>query len=225
MSGLHSVSHFVDEMMQRDFIRTRAGVGVPREVIPSFRVEDAEDHDPGLLTKLPAEPFILFVGAFRPNKGVDVLLRAYEQLDAPPALVLVGTRERDTPSIPAGVVTLDGLPHRAVLSAWERSLFGVMPSRWPEPFGSVVHEAMSRGRAVIGTRPGGHGDMIEDGETGLLVPSGDVPALRQAMQRLIDDPAYRDRLGARAAERAHDFTAERVVPRFEALYRQLAREH
>jgi glycosyltransferase involved in cell wall biosynthesis len=96
-----------------------------------------------------------------------------------------------------------------------------MPSRWPEPLGSVVHEAMSRGRAVIGTRPGGHEDMIEDGESGLLVPSGDVHSLREAMQRLIDDGEYRDRLGARAAERADEFTAEQVVPKFEALYRQL----
>jgi len=221
MTGLHSVSHFVDEMMQRDFIRTGAGAAVPREVIPSFRIEDAEDGDVDLLAELPADPFILFVGALRPLKGLDVLLRAYEQLDSPPALVLVGTREPDTPSIPAGVVTLDGLPHSAVLAAWERSLFGVMPSRWPEPLGSVVHEAMSRGRAVIGTRPGGHEDMIEDGESGLLVPSGDVHSLREAMQRLIDDGEYRDRLGARAAERADEFTAEQVVPKFEALYRQL----
>lgn len=224
MTGLHSVSHFVDEMMGRDFIRSEAGASVPRKVIPSFRIEDPEPRDPDLLAKLPAGPFILFVGALRPLKGLDVLLRAYEQLDSPPALVLVGTREPDTPSIPAGVVTLDGLPHSAVLAAWERSLFGVMPSRWPEPLGSVVHEAMSRGRAVIGTRPGGHEDMIDDGESGLLVPSGDVRSLRDAMQRLIEDAPYRDRLGARAAERADEFTAERVVPQFEALYRQLVHE-
>ena len=64
-------------------------------------------------------------------------------------------------------------------------MFGVAPSLWPEPFGSVVHEGMSRGRALIGTTPGGHADMIEHGVTGLLVPAGDAAALREAMRSLI----------------------------------------
>jgi glycosyltransferase involved in cell wall biosynthesis len=103
-------------------------------------------------------------------------------------------------------------------------MFGVMPSLWPEPFGSVVHEAMSRGRAVVGTRPGGHVDIIEDGRSGLLVPPGDADALREAMVRLIEDTDLRDRLGAAAAVRAQRFTAEAVIPQFEQLYeRVLAR--
>ncbi|HEY3522906.1 MAG TPA: glycosyltransferase, partial [Candidatus Limnocylindrales bacterium] len=67
--------------------------------------------------------------------------------------------------------------------------------RWPEPLGLVVHEGMSRGRAVIGTRPGGHADLIVDGESGLLVPSGDAVALAAAIARLLADPALRARLG------------------------------
>ena len=66
-------------------------------------------------------------------------------------------------------------------------MFGVFPSKWPEPLATVVHEAMSSGRPVIGTTPGGHEDMIDDGETGFLVPGGDSEALATAMARLIDD--------------------------------------
>ena len=56
-------------------------------------------------------------------------------------------------------------------------------------------KGMSRGKAVIGTTPGGHTDMIVDGVTGLLVPPGDVDALRAAMQTLLDDPELCVRFG------------------------------
>jgi glycosyltransferase involved in cell wall biosynthesis len=109
------------------------------------------------------------------------------------------------------------------MAAWERCLFGVMPSLWPEPFGSVVHEAMSRGKAVIGTVPGGHGDMIEQGRSGLLVPSGDVGALKLAMSRLIDDPSFRAQLEAGASARAALFDPKVVIPQFCDLYGAAAR--
>ncbi len=83
---------------------------------------------------------------------------------------------------------------------------------------------MSRGRAVIGTTPGGHEDMIQAGETGLLVPGGDAEALAGAMRTLIEDAALRERLGAEARRRSDRFGAAAVVPRFEAVYERLVGE-
>jgi glycosyltransferase involved in cell wall biosynthesis len=80
---------------------------------------------------------------------------------------------------------------------------------------------MSKGKAFIGTTLGGQIDMIIEGQTGLLVAPGDVEALASAMQRLIDDVAFREQLGRAGHERAVLFTAENVVPRFEQLYQQL----
>lgn len=220
IDGLHSISAYVREMSERDFL---AGAAAPlQETIPSFRVEDAPgEWHPGLAA-LPEEPFILFVGALRRVKGVQALLAAYARLGEAPPLVLLGTREADTPrELPPGARIVDAMPHWAVLRAWERALFGVTPSLWPEPFGSVVHEAMSRGRAVIGTTPGGHEDMIEPGRTGLLVPGGDVAALAAAMRALIDDHELRERLGVEALLRSERFTAAAAVPRFEATYARL----
>jgi glycosyltransferase involved in cell wall biosynthesis len=77
---------------------------------------------------------------------------------------------------------------------------------------------MSSGRPVIGTTPGGHEDMIDDGETGFLVPGGDAKALAGAMASLVEDEALRARLGHEAHHRASRFTREAVVPQLERFY-------
>jgi glycosyltransferase involved in cell wall biosynthesis len=236
MRALHSNSSFTQRMIRRGLLRkyrdteSNEADSMPQVIIHSFRAlsdnelqrskTDIQQH----LSQLPAEPFILFVGALRPIKGIDVLIEAYQRLASPPPLVLIGPVEHDTPRVvPNGVTVIPGLPHQAVMAAWERSLFGVLPSLWPEPFGNVVHEGMSKGKAVIGTVPGGHADLIGDGESGLLVSSGDVDALAAAMQRLIADAGLRTRLGQAAFERSAAFTAATIIPQFEQLYQRLAR--
>jgi glycosyltransferase involved in cell wall biosynthesis len=235
VDGIHSVSTYVRDLVRRDFLDERArsaargGDGpMPHLVLPSFRESDPPDleHEAiaSYLAKLPSEPFVLFVGALRAPKGIQPLLDAYRRLSDPPPLVLIGTVERDTPSeLPPGVVMLEDFPHQAVMAAWDRCLFGVVPSLWPEPLGSVVYEGMSRGKAVIGTVPGGHADMIEDGVSGRLVSAGDVSALAGAMRELIDNPAARERLGRAARSESLRFTSAVVVPQLEALYAEVIR--
>jgi glycosyltransferase involved in cell wall biosynthesis len=221
-AGVQANSQYTREVAWRDLFARRARF-VPGSaadvVIPPFsdHVPDARP-DEALISGLP-ESYILFVGALRRVKGIHVLIEAYERLDDPPPLVIAGTMAIDAPTrFPPGVTVLDSTPHGTVMAMWRRALFGVFPSLSPEPFGMVVHEAMTCGRAVIGSRPGGHGDMIVDGETGLLVQSGDVAALAGAMRRLIDDHDLRDRLGAAAQEQAPRFTADRWMPTLERLY-------
>jgi glycosyltransferase involved in cell wall biosynthesis len=64
----------------------------------------------------------------------------------------------------------------------------------------VMYEAMAMGKAVIASRTRGHatGDIVKDGETGILVPPGDPEALRDAIIRLHEDPAEARRMGANA---------------------------
>jgi glycosyltransferase involved in cell wall biosynthesis len=144
--ALHSVSRYVDELVAPRVFGPRRKQIVD-VVIPSFRTDTDDAPDAEVLARLPAEPFILFVGALRRVKGIETLFAAYDRLgeDRPP-LVLLGTIEDDTPKeMPRGVLVLGGANYATVVAAWDRALFGVMPSLWPEPFGSVVHEAMSRG--------------------------------------------------------------------------------
>jgi glycosyltransferase involved in cell wall biosynthesis len=232
VAGLHSISTYVQEIVRRDFLDdrkagARATGTIIHDVIGTVREDDEGSVDRRLidpyLEQLPAEPFLLFVGALRRVKGVEQLISAYDRLDDPPPLVLVGTLERDSPSsFPSNVRVLRDFPHAAVIAAWDRCLFAVLPSLWPEPLGNVVLEAMSRRKAVIGTSPGGHTDMIIDGETGLLVPAGDVSVLADAMRRLIEDPALRERFGAAGQARvAQLFNVRVAIPRLERMYESL----
>jgi len=228
-SAIHSISSYVQAMVRRDFLddRTTISGGGKNSVIhdvvgnaPSNVGASSEPSSVELrLRELPEEPFMLFVGALRRVKGVEELLAAYQLLDTPPPLVLIGTMEPDTPkSFPPGVRVLTNFPHAAVMEAWGRCLFGVLPSLWAEPFGTVVCEAMSRGRPVIATYPGGHTDMVVDGETGLLVQRGDVEGLASAMRFLLENVDERERLAAAAAVRAEQFTVGVALPRIEHLY-------
>ncbi len=217
--AVHSVSRFCESMIERHLMDGKA---VPTRILPDFREDNGEGPpDAEILDRLPSQPFILFVGSFRRCKGDELVIEAYTRLADPPPLVMVGARSAEPlPRFPRGVVPLIDVPHATVMAIWERALFGACPSVVPEALGNVVHEGMSRGKAVIGTRPGGHEDMIEDGKNGLLVPSGDVEALREAMQRLVASPAERERLGAQARARAQDFTAERVIPEIENFFQE-----
>ncbi len=224
VSGLRSISSYVEEVMRRDFLGglKHAGRTVTRVVPDMIEKESSTDtllaEASGRLAELPDEPFILFVGALRRVKGVDELLSAYQRLESPPPLVLIGTLEPDSPRFPPNVHVLLDVPHDAVMAAWDRCLFGVLPSLWPEPFGTVVTEAMSRGKAVIGTRPGGHTDLVADGETGILVRAGDVDSLTKAMDRLIRSADLRERMGQAALVRSKRFAPEAVMPQIETMY-------
>lgn len=233
--AVHSISTYVRDIVRRDFLdeRTSQTSGrVIHDVIGSVPEDWVDGSDEArkaeILERLPRENFMLFVGALRRVKGVAQLLEAYEMLDGPPPLVLLGTIEPDSPSaFPPGVHVLTDVPHDAVIAAAGSNdcLFGVMPSLLPEPFGTVVCEVMSQGKPVIGTEPGGHTDMIVNGENGLLVPRGDARALAAAMQFLISDPVMRERLGKNARLRARQFTAEVALPRIERLYEQIVADN
>jgi len=230
-TAIHSISSYVQEMVRRDFLDDRrttsngSGNSVIHDVVgnaPStVAKQDGRSSVAARLEELPDGPFMLFVGALRKVKGIEQLVAAYQKLDSPPPLVLIGTVEPDTPkTFPPGVQVVTNFPHPAVMEAWGRCTFGVLPSLWAEPFGTVVCEAMSRGRPVIATQPGGHTDMVVDGETGILVDRGDVDALAAAMQRLLDHPEERERLVEAARIRARQFTVDVSLPRIERLYEE-----
>lgn len=149
-------------------------------------------------------PEILFVGRLVERKGVEVLLHALAALEAYPlaSLTVVGEgalegRIRATVAALGLVdrVRLTGrLSEKELATAYERAHVFVLPAVVDakgdtEGLGVVLLEALRFGVPVVGSRAGGIPDIVIDGETGWLVPPGDVGALATAMGAVLGDPA------------------------------------
>jgi len=191
-------------------------------VIPNFVPELPPPPDPEepRLGFLPVGEFALYFGDISEDKGAGVLLDAHARLGAgAPPLVMIGRRNLDRLDGAPGVIAPGPVPHPLAIEAVRRSAFTVAPSIWAEPFGIVALEAGAAGKPVIASASGGLRDVVVDGETGYLLPPGDVGALSEAMAGLFAEPELRRRLGFAARERVRDvFSPAAVVPRFEQAY-------
>ena len=137
---------------------------------------------------------VLYAGRLSPEKGVLELVEASRGRWP---LVVAGDgplRER----VPGA---LGWVPHDELQRLYARAAIVACPSR-REGFGVACLEAMAHARPVVATAVGGLRDLVVDGETGILVPPGDVPALRAALERLLADGDLRRRLGRAGRERA-----------------------
>ncbi|MDO5102170.1 MAG: glycosyltransferase [Lautropia sp.] len=174
---------------------------------------------------------LLFVGRLVEHKNLPRLLMAFARLlDSRPAarLLLAGGGPLEQP-LQQQIQAL-GLGGKAILLGERDDVptlmaaadIVVLPSL-REGLSNVILEAMALGRPVIGTRVGGTPEIIEDGMNGLLVEATDVPALSEAMQRLIDDAELRQRIGMAGQQRVSEhYSPEAMV---EAMWREYERVH
>lgn len=88
-----------------------------------------------------------------------------------------------------------------------------------EGLGLNVLEYQVEGAAVVATDIPAHREMVEDGQSGLLYPVGDVPALLRALRALLDDPAQRERIGAAGRQSAERRTWQATAQRTLEFYR------
>jgi glycosyltransferase involved in cell wall biosynthesis len=177
----------------------------------------------------PEAIVLTHVGRFAPPKNHALLIEAFAQVrtHTPLYLLLVGGGELED-AVRQQVAGL-GLQERvrflgvradvpAILNASD--LF-VLSSRWEGNPLSVM-EAMAAGLPVVSTAVGGVPELVREGETGLLVPSGDAAALARALQALVDDPARREAMGKAARQHAiTHFDIRHTVRQYEALYERL----
>jgi glycosyltransferase involved in cell wall biosynthesis len=148
-------------------------------------------------------PEILYAGRLSPEKGVRELVAAADGLP----LVVVG----DGPLRDEVPEAFGFLPHDQLELRYARAAVVACPSH-REGFGVVCAEAMAHGRPVVAGDVGGLRDLVVHEETGLLVPPGDVAALREALTRLLGDPELRRRFGeAGRARIAEHFTWSRFA--------------
>jgi glycosyltransferase involved in cell wall biosynthesis len=160
-------------------------------------------------------PFVLYAGRLSREKGIEELVAAADGLP----LVVVGDGPlRDRVPQARGFVAREELSR-----LYGRAAVVTCPSR-REGFGLAAAEAMAHGRPVVASAVGGLLDLVDDGETGLLVPPRDPAALRAALERLLADPALRRRLGAAARARVAELCAwDRVTAATMEVYEEAFR--
>ena len=176
-------------------------------------------------------PIVLFIGRLVAYKGVDVLLAAAAAL--PVQVVIVGDgpmKERwhrlaDAHRDRAEVRFTGGLADHEVKAWLHAADIFVLPSvTSAEAFGIVQLEAMATGTPVVSTSVASGVPWVNrNEETGLVVPPGDVPALRHALERLLADSMLRSRLGAAGVARVRsEFTLDAMGDRLVALCEAVA---
>ena len=172
-------------------------------------------------------PRLLCVGRLIPIKGHIVLLRAFAEAKRtlPDLELEIAGRGPLEPALKALALELGVagsvrfLGHVApIQKAIERAAVVVVPSMG-EGFGMVALEAMERARPVIAAAVGGLGELVRDGETGLLVPAAEVEPLRDAIVRLGGDLELARRMGEAGRRRALTRFLQRFcTDRTELLY-------
>ncbi len=192
---------------------------IPNPVTP---VPNPGTISPELLLEKPS---IVAMGRFYPQKGLDLLLKAFALLknrypewkvtilgDGPLRSDLESLRDslglEDRVHLPGRVKH----PHNVLKQA---DLF-VMPSRW-EGWGNALAEAMACGLPVIATTCIGPSEIVRDGVDGVLIPPEDVEALAAEMNRLMSDESERNRLTSRAVEVKERFALDKVMGKWEEL--------
>jgi glycosyltransferase involved in cell wall biosynthesis len=174
---------------------------------------------------------LLAVGRLVEKKGFHVLLEAAARFDFPFRLRIVGEgseRERLSEMVEthglAGRVTLEGaMTHAELPDAYARADAVVVPSIQDssgdrDGLPNVVLEAMACARAVVASDISAVGCAVTDGETGLLVPSGDACALASALKRIAHAPELRERLGRGGRARVElDYEVGRCTERLYQL--------
>lgn len=127
-----------------------------------------------------------------------------------------------------------GLRDRVVLSPFRSDApalynaldISVLSSVLPDPFPTVVLEAMAAGKPVVATDHGGSREMVVDGETGYLVPVDDASVMADRLRRLAQSPELRKQMGEAGRRRAEElFTRERMVREFWDLMEEVVQKH
>ena len=181
---------------------------------------------------LPLSRFIiLFIGLLAPVKGLDILLQAVPLLqEEKPLFLLVGDgplraelqRQVEAENMQGQVLFIGARP-TAEIPLWLNAADILVLPSYSEGRPNVVLEAQACGVPVVATRVGGTPELIRDGESGLLVDSGDAAALARAIRRLIGDKDLHRRLGegGRAQIEDEGLTWESSGAQVKAIYRQL----
>jgi glycosyltransferase involved in cell wall biosynthesis len=184
------------------------------------------------------QPLVVFVGRLNRWKGYEVLVEALADLNQRrPGTFRVAIAGSTPPGEEWRAADLQRRLEEASLAGCsevlgqlddpipllDRADIVVAPSTLPDPFPTVILEAMRSARAVVASDHGGAPEMLDHGSSGILVPPRDSEALAAAIERLIDDPGLRAALGGQARARFElEYREDRFLAAIGALHLEVS---
>ena len=232
-----AISHHVRRMLEQSGQRRRGTVRVVHYGIDASGWQaNGDERAAGRRTLGLEEGDVAVAIASRliPGKGHDLLLAAaaaaHERCPELRVIVagdgpLAESLRRRAEQLPDGVVRFTGFVDdmAGLMKACDVLAFPTSPSL-DEGFGLAALEAMAAGRAVVASNVGPLPEVVEDGETGILVPPDDAPRLAEALVELAASPELRASMGRRGHERAvREFGVDAMVERTLRVYDEAAR--
>ncbi|NLG19202.1 MAG: glycosyltransferase family 4 protein [Fibrobacter sp.] len=231
--------YFIDRcdkfMVTSEFIkqqwRNSGNEGLFEVIYPPFNIEKYDEavRVPRKITSSLGKR-VGFVGRLSEEKGIDVLLRAMKEVlkEVPDAdLTIVGTGPQEQEL--RGLSKMLGLSDKVIFTGYRSNSFEalremdlfVLPSR-TEGCPIVILEAMAMGLPVVATDVGGNPELLIDGKTGILVPSGDHARMAEAIIKLITGSEELRQMGQNGRKRAFSqFHPSSFTSKLQLLYRQL----
>jgi glycosyltransferase involved in cell wall biosynthesis len=228
-----AITRAVARVLERGGVSARRIVLVPSGIDP-----DRHSGGDGRVARAAlgvdaTTPLVGSIAHFAWHKGLKYLVRAWPAVRAgrPNArLAVVGSGEDEAmlraEARRAGVESSVAFPgFQSDVSHWLAAFDVYVQPSVMEGLGTSVLDALAAGKPVVATHVGGIPEIVEDGETGLLVPPSDPHALATAILRLMDDTHLAVRLASAGASRVRAaFTADRMVEATLAVYREVLAE-
>lgn len=155
--------------------------------------------------------YALYLGRLSEEKGVKTLLDAWKDIKFPLKFIGEGPLEKIFKNLSDDQIEYLGVKDRkSVFNLIKNSRFLVIPSEWFEGFPMVLLEAFACGKPVIASNIGSLGEIVRDGETGLLFEPGNSSDLRNKLKCFIEKPERVQEMGLKARQEYQDnFTPER----------------
>jgi glycosyltransferase involved in cell wall biosynthesis len=208
-----------------------AARGVPRDAVRViYNGVDADGLTPDPTVRAPA-PVFAYLGRLKRYKRIDLVLRAFARLADPRAILEIAGTGDDRPRLEDVARSLDlgdrvrflGFIAEGEKLALLRRAWALVFASPKEGWGITNLEAAACGTPVIASDSPGLRESVRDGQTGFLVPHGDVDAMAAAMRRLAAAPELVATLGGQGRTFALGFTWERAAAETEAHLSEVSR--